>query len=348
LQAYELKQQLSEDVDKIIKLLEDLDMHHIKYREGGNKIICGMPDGDNPSSTSIYIDSLKVRAYTRDMSSTSTNGEHSSYDIYSLYMYIKGFTFPETIRHIHKLLEITYTYYDQVEEPAKKLDMLKRFRSIKTKRDFKYDLETHPELLLCKYDPLPHVDFLKDNILPRSYKKYDTRFDDYSKRIVLTHRKWDTGEILGFFGRTTIPNYKDLGINKYVGIMPFDRGGNLFGLNINYDAIQKEGYVVVLESEKSLMQADTFGVNATCAMCCADLTREQRKILISLDVPIIFGFDKGISKKHIEKTCKPFYGVRQVYYMWDRDDMLKDKDSPTDNGILMWEMLMMEKVKYVR
>ena len=36
---------------------------------------------------------------------------------------------------------------------------------------------------------------------------------------------------------------------------------NLYGLYENYDAIQKAGYVVVFEAEKSVLKRDTFSSN---------------------------------------------------------------------------------------
>jgi DNA primase len=339
MQAYELKEYLSKNEDQVVRILEDLGMHHINTSHHKH-ISCGMPDGDNPSSTVVYKDNMKVRAYTRDLG----NKENGS-DIFILIMFVKGISFPKSVRYAHKLLGIKFTYYNE-EMNENKIDLLSRFRKIKKKRDRAYDYDTHPEFILNKYDPLPHVDFIKDNILPKSYRKYDTRFDCFSQRIILTHRKWDTGEILGFFGRTTIPNWEELGLQKYIGIMPFDRGGNLYGLDINYEAIIKAGYVVVLESEKSIQQADSFGENATCAICCADVTREQRKILLSLNVDIIFAFDKGISLEHIDLTCKPFLNKRRIYYIYDNDNMLQDKESPTDNGVIIYEMLLSEKIEY--
>jgi len=351
--AYELKEYLSKDINELIKLLEDIGMHHIKYRDGSNKIICGMPDGDNKSSTSVYVDSLHVRAYTRDLSKYSTNissdsKSSSTVDIYVLIMYIKGLTFPKSIRYIHKVLGLKFTYYHETVEDGNSntLDMLKRFKKIKRNISHYYDYDTHPEFLLYKFDPLPHVDFIRDNILPKSYKKYDTRFDEYSQRIVLTHRKWDTGEIIGFFGRTTIPNFKELGIHKYVGLISFDKGGNLYGLNINYKSIQEKGYVCVFEAEKSVQQADSFGEDATCALCCSDITKEQIKILISLNVEIIFMFDKGITEEHIRNTCEKFHRLRKISYSFDTDNLLKDKESPTDNGVMLFEMLINDRIEY--
>ena len=65
-----------------------------------------------------------------------------------------------------------------------------------------------------------------------------------------------------------------------------------------------------------------------------------------MNVDIVLGFDKGISIDHIESQCKQFKGLRQLYYVYDADDLLNDKDSPTDNGLAMYEYLLSNKIKY--
>ena len=54
--------------NRVEYVLEQLGMHHIKWHNGDEYITCGMPDGDNPNSTTVYNDSfLGVIAYTRDI-----------------------------------------------------------------------------------------------------------------------------------------------------------------------------------------------------------------------------------------------------------------------------------------
>ena len=40
--------------EKIVDVLEALGMHHIKWHGGKEYLTCGMPDGDNPQSTTIF------------------------------------------------------------------------------------------------------------------------------------------------------------------------------------------------------------------------------------------------------------------------------------------------------
>jgi len=177
-------------------------------------------------------------------------------------------------------------------------------------------------------------------------KKFDVRWDDYSKRIIIPHRLWNTDEIVGIFGRTTIKDWEEKRIKKYIGVLPYSKGGNLYGLSVNYQDIKKAKSVIVFESEKSVMQCDSFNINNTVAICCQDITPEQKRILLSLDVDIILAFDKGVKKEHIEKQCNLFKGSRNVYYLKDTEDLLSGKDSPSDNGYIVFEILLDNKIKY--
>jgi DNA primase len=79
-------------------------------------------------------------------------------------------------------------------------------------------------------------------------------------------RYWLTGELLGFNQRTTVENYEEFGIKKYFITPTYPKALNLYGLYENYDAIQKAGYVVVAESEKSVLKRDSLGDSTVVAL----------------------------------------------------------------------------------
>ena len=67
MEVREVKQYIYEN-NKIELVLQELGMHHIKWHDNSSYITCGMPDGDNPQSTTIYNNPfLNVVAYTRDI-----------------------------------------------------------------------------------------------------------------------------------------------------------------------------------------------------------------------------------------------------------------------------------------
>ncbi len=62
--AEEIKTRILDNIDSIRKILEDLGMHHIQLHS--NYYTFGLPDGDNPTSTTLYLDDLGVNEYTRE------------------------------------------------------------------------------------------------------------------------------------------------------------------------------------------------------------------------------------------------------------------------------------------
>lgn len=334
----ELKDYLKEDPNRIVDLLESIGFHSFKTLN--NEIRCALPNGDNPTSVRIKLKSLSVRVFTH----AQTKG-----DIYTLIGEHKELNFPKTIRFIHDFFKIKYTYYNKTfNEEDKKPNVLNMYKSIRKNTEQLYcvDIEEVPDYILNRYDRVNHIDFINDGIIPQVMDRFDIRFADEWNRILIPHYKWDTGELVGIFGRTVIKDYEKYKINKYIGVAPYLKTNNLYGLSHNYESIQKEGFVIVCESEKAVLQAQSFGINNVVALCCAEISPIQRRILFSLNVAIVLGFDKGITIQHIETQCKQFKGLRPVYYMWDEDNLLKDKDSPTDNGLMIYNYLIDNKVKY--
>ena len=62
------------------------------------------------------------------------------------------------------------------------------------------------------------------------------------------------------------------------------------------------------------------------------------KILIELGCRVVFALDKDvvIRNDYNIKRLKQFVNVE---YIWDRDDLLGEKDSPIDKGKEVWDRL---------
>jgi hypothetical protein len=151
---------------------------------------------------------------------------------------------------------------------------------------------------------------------------------------------------VGIVGRTTVPNYEVFDIPKYFGIKPFSKGMDLYGLYENYQSIQEKGYVTVFESEKSVLKRYSRKDETGVAIGCHSISEEQVKILIGLNVDIIIAFDKDVSANEVRKECEKFYGIRNVYYVYDKWNILSEKDSPADMPNKQYEFMFKYKIKY--
>lgn len=119
---------------------------------------------------------------------------------------------------------------------------------------------------------------------------------------------------------------------------------NLYGLNNNKEAIQTKKKVMLVESEKGVLQTDSMFKedNFTLALCGNNLSDSQRDLILSLGVQeVIIALDRQYKEvgdveyikwaKHIrERIVSKLAPFVRVYIIWDTEGLLKYKDSPTD------------------
>lgn len=197
------------------------------------------------------------------------------------------------------------------------------------------------------YLDLPHISLIHEGIVPNVAKEFDVMYDTRTNRILFPHRYWSSGDLVGIFGRTTVEQYDVLGIPKYFGILPYAKSLNLYGLYQNYKAIQNMGYVIVCEAEKSCLKAKSMGFPNVVSLGGHGLSNEQIKILIGLNVDIIFALDKDLDKQISIDMCKEFKGIRNASYIHDKYDLLGEKDAPIDKGIKIFKYLLKYKIEVV-
>ena len=152
--------------------------------------------------------------------------------------------------------------------------------------------------------------------------------------------------LLGFNMRTVVDNYEELGISKYWITPTYQKSNNLYGLAQNYDDIQKAGYVVIAESEKSCLKRDSLCDSTVVSLSGKTISDEQVAILIGLNVEIVVALDKDVDINEVRHICSKFYGVRSVSYIWDKWKLLGEKDSPMDANDKIYKFLFKHRVKY--
>jgi hypothetical protein len=339
LNVYDLKKYIIEN-NLVFNILNKLNCYNIK--EYTKEFRCGLPNDTNSTRVSVNKQTLYTRIFLPD--EKRING-----DIFSLIMYIKNINFPNSNKEIHNILDLKYIGYQKKVKDNKK-DPLFIFKKIRNRSKFNtLELEIYNEEIISEYIQLPHIDWIREGIMPWTCEKFNIGYSQKNNRIVIPHRYWsgDENNYIGIMGRTTIKNYKLFDIPKYYPLKnSFPKSMNLYGLQENYNSIQKKGYVVVFESEKSVLKRDTL-LDETCvALCCHDLSEEQFKILLSLNVEVIIALDKGISLNHIRSICDKFYQKRKISYIYDRLNLLKDKESPADTLDKIYRWLLKYRIKY--
>jgi len=339
LDATELKEYISSDNTRIIKILESLNCHSIK--EYHKEYRCGLPnDDDNKTKVLVKKHSLSSRIYDGE------NGIIKG-DIFTLVMNINNLTFIEALKHIKNIFNIKHHYQNKnVSKP--KYNPLSIFEKVARRKCNVDDLPTYNDAILDEYSPYPHIDWIREGIMPYTCKEFNIGYSYRHSRIIIPHRHWcgDRNTYVGIMGRTTIQEYEMLDIAKYLAIKPYSKTLNIYGLNENYQHIQQAGEVYVFEAEKSVLKRHSHFDRTAVAICSHDMSDEQVKILIGLDVDIIICYDEGVSLEHIRRECEKFKGVRNVYYIFDKWKVLKHKESPADRLNKQYQILKKYKIKY--
>jgi DNA primase len=122
----------------------------------------------------------------------------------------------------------------------------------------------------------------------------------------------------------------------------------LYGLYENYDTIQKAGYVVVAESEKSVLKRDSLGDSTVVALSGKSISDEQVRILIGLNVEIVIALDNDVDVNEIRFICDKFKNIRKVSYIRDFMGILQHKDAPMDARNKDYQFLFDNRIVYDR
>ena len=338
----ELKEYIYEQ-KKIEYVLKEIGCHDITYHPIKEYYSCANYNGDNKNAINV-----KNNEYLSVTNWTRTKEFDGNSDIITLVQYNKDMSFIEALKYLHKILDLPFEFKKN-EKPKKKIDPLYIFKKVLRHRKGIVDVDDIHVLddkLLDDYVPMLHIDWLREGIMPWTREKFGLAYSYKNKRVVIPLRYWLTGELLGFNQRTTVENYEEFGIKKYFITPTYPKYLNLYGLYENYDSIQKAGYVVVAESEKSVLKRDSLGDGTVVALSGKTMSNEQVRILMGLDVEIVIALDKDVDINEVRLICDKFKNVRKVSYIWDFMDVLKDKDAPMDASNKDYQFLFNNRIVY--
>ena len=340
----ELKEYIYNE-QKIEYILKEIGCHDVKYNNQKEYWSAAQPDGDNPQGVNIRNNEyLNYRSFSRGIDYEDNK------DLISLVEAVKNLSFIEAIKYIHEILGLPFEF-KRKENKIKKYNPLNIFtRQLRSNRRVVDvdDIHVLDDKLLCDFIPLLHIDWVKQGITERTRKKFGLAYSYKHKRVVIPMRYWATGELLGFNQRTTVENYEAFNIKKYFITPTYPKALNLYGLYENYDSIQKAGYVVVAESEKSVLKRDSLGDSTVVALSGKSISDEQVRILMGLNVEIVIGLDKDVDVNEVRFICEKFKNARKVSYIYDFMNILGDKDAPMDARNKDYQFLFENRIVYNR
>ena len=339
----ELKEYIYKE-NKIPYILEQLGCYNIKFNEQKGYYSACQPDGDNPMGVNIRNNEyLNYRSFSR-----SVNYEDGK-DLISLVENIKKLSFIDSIKYLHKILDLPFEFKKRVEKPKKKCNPLDVFtRHLRSNKRVVNvdDIKILEDKLLNDYVPMLHIDWLRQGITERTRKKFGICYSYRYKRVIIPIRYWLTGQLIATNARTTVANWEEFNIKKYILTSGYNKQLNIYGLYENYDDIQKARYVTVYEAEKSVLKRDALCDSTGVAISGHILSQEQINILIGLNVDIVIAMDNDIPIEEVRHMANKFYGLRNVYYIYDKWGLIPKKSSPADCPNKIFNFLMKHKTKF--
>lgn len=292
-----------------------------------------------------------------------TRGE--SYDIFELVRRAKEFDeFFDAYKFVVQFFHLKDTGKNEEIKPL--TDDWAIFQTIedfsKTNGEDKQNPSIQENLLEYFYPLAAPCEWQKDHITPEVMRYYGIRVDSALHKVIIPHRDID-GHLIGIRGRTYDPFELDEG-KKYMPVFiegdmyNHMLGKNLFGLYENQETIRRIKKILIVESEKGVMQcASYYGVdNCFCvATCGSSLSQDQINLIMQLGVTeVIIGYDREFEGKFgdpdteayeqkLLKLVKPLTLYFNTYVIMDYDHLTPYKASCTDCGKEILETLMKQK-----
>lgn len=332
----QLKKHLLNNPDIIIRVLEELDCHSIKHIPN-KRIMAALPDGDNATSIQILLENEML------ITVVHTRSDYKGGDIFNFIEYMKGCSFRNAFMFIARIsnVKIDFTYKPKVKNET--FEFLSKF----TKGGLRVDSEENialDESVLNEYIKTAHQMFLDDNLSIDSQYKFGIHYDLYGQRILIPIKDLE-GNLITIKGRTVVEDYDDKGIEKYIAYYPYHARKLLYGYYENYWDILKKNEIILVESEKAVIQADGYGINNAVAISKKKISDEQLYRIISLNVDVVLAFDKDVSLEELKAMSEEFKGLCRVYAIYDIKGLLNGKDSPFDKGETTWNELYKNKIR---
>ena len=326
------------------KILNELGMHHINWHNSKAYITCGMPDGDNPSSTIVYNNEhLNVVAYTRNI-----KDQYDKSDILSLVCFIRKCYFSHSIKWFCDILGLDY-YFSPDEDLPESIKWTKQLLKMQQYTDDEDTelLKPIDEMILSYYTQRPIYQWITDEgISYESQSVFEIGFDLRSERITIPIRD-EISNLVGVKGRLYKQAASDQ-VPKYMYLEKCSKTHILYGLHETIDFIKESGFVIVCESEKGVMQLWSQGYKNAVSIGGHSFSKTQIEKVTRLNVAVVVAFDKDIVESEVLNECKKFLDCVEVYYIIDKDGILNEKESPMDDGDKFQKLMENNKYSYIR
>lgn len=310
------------DNELIEDILSALDCHHIKKHS--EFWTAGNPDGDNTSAIVVYNnENLTTLNYTRVL----TKQERTT-DILDLVAFFQDCTFPEALRWCCNALGLDY--YSELKEKTEGLQILELLRSmnIGESDEDRAKLQPISEKILDYYLPYGNAMFENDGISLEIQSEFGIGYDPCSNRITIPIRD-SLGTLCGVKGR--LLGEPDEYNPKYLYLEKVSKSKILYGYHENIEYIKNSNIIFCGEAEKFVLQLASYGYRNALSIGGKSISKTQMELLIRTKANICLSLDKDVQEEELKDIASVFPDNIPVYAIIDKENILSDKQSPSDN-----------------
>ena len=362
------------DKNKLLDLITEEDVLHIitelgsDYKKDAQGNICMSTrlchGGDSPTKLVYYFNRENGR--NEDRIKCYTCG--ATYDLIELVIRaLRGqgysMSYYKALRWIAKTtgkMDINGEFVPEKTSVDK--SWLKRLLKAKEKNDEYAESPIINENVLDVFTNYPFQPWVEEGISCEAQTRFEIGYFALNHSVTIPHRDIN-GNLIGI--RQRYLDQIDIEhIGKYTPVqiegkfLSHRLGNELYGLWVNKDKIKETKTIILVEAEKSVLQAySMYGEDSITVACCgSSITNTQQKIINNLGVHDVYyapdrdyhdatsfeaeaWYNKQILKlKNLVKHCN-------VYLIADAEHELGYKQSPTDKGKDVFEKLLAERIQ---
>lgn len=328
----EIKKRLIENPDKLVELLEEFGFEHIVSRANEIRFARDLQGGSN----------IQIRLKNNPYCVVFDWSRNISTDIISYIIQEKKVEFKDILQATKGILRLGSDW-----KPQQKRMLFGGIYAGVGKSNTELQLKTYNESILSKYERCGNKRFLRDGISLEAQKFFDIRFSVEDNAIILPlHNEF--GELIG--AKARINGEPQEGESKYYYPIATQASQTLYGYSKNYEYLYGND-VIIVESEKAVAQAYTFGVRNIVGLGSNSISEKQSKMILQLQPKrIILALDEGLPFEQIKrdadviKNCCGMLNIEIWYWDSTLDLDIDSKSSPTDNGKAKFEEIMSEQL----
>lgn len=328
----DIKEELLKNQDAIVELLEYFYFAHIRPSTREIRFARDDRAGQNIRIKLEDNEYLVVNDYSRGV----------RLDIFSYIVQEKNVTFKEVIQKTKQILNLSDDWH-----PQQRKSLFGGIYDSIARQNREIKLKVYDDSTLDQYIKYGNIMFLRDGISLAAQKFWDIRFSIMDNRVIIPIRN-EYGQLCGAKGRLNgIPEDDE---PKYIYPIPVMSSQLLYGYSENYQYLYGND-IIVVESEKSVMQAWDFGVRNIVALGSNSLSEKQTKLLLQLQPKrIIIAMDEGLDFEHTKRNADMIKNFSSIFtpeiWYWDStmDLDIPSKSSMTDMGKEKFEEIIEEQL----